>query len=317
MIIRNSGVKTCAGEDAELIFPPHPDLDEYPGWLREKALERMPELRDAWPNSGSDAISRWIREIGNQDWMDHWGTAIYAGKEYLISEPYDMNREKIDELVRFCDALNLAFTIQASGHHYPSQTMRILVWPKEWRHSDEFLAHEEEYEVRAKFLAESEWARECQARAAESMRLYSSNQVATRSTDDDDERNSGFILEEHLRDYLSHNLHLLEEGLTLWPVGEGLSAVEFSLSGKRKIDILARDSSGVPTVVELKVSRGHEKTVGQVLLYRKRVKELFKAEKVRVIIVAKQITHELKDATDEVRDLTLFEYSVSMTVKRV
>jgi hypothetical protein len=79
------------------------------------------------------------------DWLDHWGTAIYGGEEFLVSEPYHMNRERIDQLLRFCEALNLAFNIQSSGHHYPTLTMRIFVWPKDWSIGDHFCQEEEGY----------------------------------------------------------------------------------------------------------------------------------------------------------------------------
>jgi len=312
LIIRNTGLKTCSGEDAELVIPPHPELDVYPAWLRERALESAPELKDAWANSDAYAVSNLICGIGERDWLDHWGTAIYAGKEFLISEPYDMNREKIDQLLRFCDALNLAFSIQSSGHHYPTLTMRILVWPKEWPMSDELLFHDEAYEVRA----ESAWARECLTRSAEWLRSRGPDRAGVPTEGLDGEREGGFA-EEDLRDYLAGNLQVLEDGMTPWPVAQGRCAVEFPVGGNRRIDILARDRSGVPTVIELKVSRGHEKTIGQVLYYRARVKEVFKMERARIIIVARKITHELRAATSELQDVALFEYRLSMNLNRV
>ncbi len=54
------------------------------------------------------------------------------------------------------------------------------------------------------------------------------------------------------------NLNILESGLTLWPN----SSVEYPLEGRR-IDILAKDRDGIPVVIELKLSRGHERTLGK------------------------------------------------------
>jgi hypothetical protein len=125
-----------------------------------------------------------------------------------------------------------------------------------------------------------------------------------------------FALEEHLRDYLAENLQLLEKGLKLWPVGEDEDAVEYQVNG-RKIDIFAQDINGEPVIVELKVSRGHEKTIGQALYYRAKVKEKFNTNKVRIVIVALEVSTELRLAAKEVPDVSLFEYSLSMTVKRV
>jgi len=69
-------------------------------------------------------------------------------------------------------------------------------------------------------------------------------------------------------------------------------AVEFQVDEQgpsRRIDILAKDRGGLPVVIELKVSRGHEKTVGQALYYRARIKQRFGAERVRIFIVAQRL----------------------------
>ncbi len=146
-LMKGSGTTTCTGEDAELFFPPHVDLGIYPGWLRKMALDRRPDYRNAWENSDSDAVSALIATIDAWDWLDHWGTVVYGGDEYLVSEPYHMNRDRVDELLRFCTDLNLAFNFQASGHHYPTKTMRIFVWPKGWPHGDYFLQEKEGYRM--------------------------------------------------------------------------------------------------------------------------------------------------------------------------
>lgn len=135
---------------------------------------------------------------------------------------------------------------------------------------------------------------------------------------DDEDSGSEFALEEHLRDYLAENLHVLEDGMALWPVGENQEAVEFAVDdNNRRIDILAKDRDGIPTVIELKVSRGHEKTIGQSLYYRARVKELFKVGKVRIVIVAGEISPELRAATTDLQDVSLFEYRLSMSLTKV
>lgn len=128
-----------------------------------------------------------------------------------------------------------------------------------------------------------------------------------------------FVFEEQLRDYLAENLGILEPGLELWPVDNG-DAVEFQVEQQgpsRRIDILAKDNGGAPVVIELKVSRGHEKTVGQALYYRARIKRLFGAQRVRIFIVASEISQELRAAASEVPDVLLFEYSLAVTVTKV
>lgn len=90
------------------------------------------------------------------------------------------------------------------------------------------------------------------------------------SAEDEPEVATTFALESHLRDYLAKNLTVLEKGLTLWT--ENPRSIEYSIEGRR-IDILARDVEGTPVVIELKLSRGHEATLGQSLYYRAKLKQ--------------------------------------------
>ena len=135
----------------------------------------------------------------------------------------------------------------------------------------------------------------------------------TAPEDDEPEQGNAFAYEEHLRDYLAQHLGLLEKGRTAFHVGDE-DAVEFPVNGRR-VDILAKDKAGLPVVVELKVSRGHERTIGQALYYRAKIKEMFKVERVRIFIVALELSPELRAAAKEVPDVSLFEYSLSMTIK--
>lgn len=133
-----------------------------------------------------------------------------------------------------------------------------------------------------------------------------------------EEAETAFVLESHLRDYLARNLGTLEEGLELWPVETGKNAVEFRVDGNnRRVDILARDREGMPVVIELKLHRGHERTLGQALYYRARVKELLGVGKVRIILVGDEITPELRAAASEVQGICMFEYRLSFAVSRV
>ena len=70
-------------------------------------------------------------------------------------------------------------------------------------------------------------------------------------------------------------------------------------------------------VIELKVSRGYEKVVGQTLFYQSSIKTIFKQNKVRAIIIAREITSELKTATNFLSDFELFEYELSLTLNKI
>jgi hypothetical protein len=129
---------------------------------------------------------------------------------------------------------------------------------------------------------------------------------------------TSFAYEEDLRDYLSNNLNVIESGLTLFKDRDGTEGVEYPVDSENKrIDILAIDRNKVPVVVELKVSRGYEKVIGQCLYYKNRVKELLGTARVRIVIIAREITPHLKIATADLSDVELFEYTLSVKLKKL
>jgi len=130
------------------------------------------------------------------------------------------------------------------------------------------------------------------------------------------EASNQFAYEAHLRDYLSRNLQILEKGLTLWS-GAVLGSVEYQLSDGRRIDILAKDSAGIPVVIELKLSKGHAQTIGQALYYRGKLRQEFGLPKVRIILVAGEIKDELRIAAAEVADVELYSYELTMAVTKI
>src|SRR5665213_736950 len=123
-----------------------------------------------------------------------------------------------------------------------------------------------------------------------------------------------FAFESDLRNYLSKNLNLIESGLKLFEE-EGFDGVEFPVGG-RFIDILAVDAHGGFLVIELKVSRGYDRTVGQLLRYMAWIKQNLAGQKpVRGLIVAKEITDDLKLAASLVPGVLLTEYELSMKLR--
>jgi RecB family endonuclease NucS len=123
-----------------------------------------------------------------------------------------------------------------------------------------------------------------------------------------------FAFERDLRNYLSKNLNVIESGLTLYK-DEEFVGIEFPVGG-RFIDILAVGKTGDFVVIELKVSRGHEKTIGQLLRYMGWVqKNLASGKPVRGVIVASDITEDLKLAASQIRNVGLFEYELSFKLR--
>ncbi len=125
-----------------------------------------------------------------------------------------------------------------------------------------------------------------------------------------------FAFERDLQNYLSKNLAVLESGLTLYQ-DEELTGIEFPV-GSRFIDILAVDRNGDFVVIELKVSRGHDRAIGQLLAYMGWVqKDLAGTKKVRGIVVANAFTEDFRLAASRILDISLFEYDISFTLRRI
>ena len=126
-----------------------------------------------------------------------------------------------------------------------------------------------------------------------------------------------FAYEADLRNYLAKNLSKLEPGLRVYEE-EGITGIEFPVGG-RFIDILATDAKGGLVVIELKVSRGYDRVVGQLMRYVAWIKKNLAdpAQNVRGVIVARDISEDLLLACSMVPGVELFEYELSLSLKRV
>jgi endonuclease len=141
--------------------------------------------------------------------------------------------------------------------------------------------------------------------------------------DEDDEAHeaapgsSEFLLERDLQRYLAENLDCIEPGLRLYHE-DGVRGIEFDAGGRR-IDILAVDRGGALVVLELKVSKGYDRVVGQLLRYMNWVrKELADpGQRVRGMIVCRAMSEDLRLACASIPDVELLEYKLSVTVSRV
>ena len=124
-----------------------------------------------------------------------------------------------------------------------------------------------------------------------------------------------FAAESDLRDFLAMNLELIEPGLTLFEQ-EGRNGLEYPIEGGR-IDILGVDTAGKYVVVELKLSKGRKKTVGQLVYYMAWVDENLGNEPCRGVIVARDIPDDLILATKRVEGVSLFEYQLQVSLSSV
>lgn len=127
-----------------------------------------------------------------------------------------------------------------------------------------------------------------------------------------------FVMEQDLQRHLAYNLAIIEPGLTLFE-DEDLRGLEYPAGGGRRIDILATDKDGGFVVLELKVQKGYDRVVGQLLRYMNWVrKELADpGQRVRGIIICRTMSEDLRLACASVADIELLEYKLSVTVARV
>jgi endonuclease NucS-like protein len=134
---------------------------------------------------------------------------------------------------------------------------------------------------------------------------------------DDVAHTKEFAYERDLKNYLSKNLSIIESGLGLYEE-EGISGLEFPVGG-RFIDILALDKHNNYVVVELKVSRGYDRVIGQLLRYMAWIEknQADANQRVRGIIVAGNISEDLILAASRLGDVELFEYNLAMTLRRI
>jgi len=128
---------------------------------------------------------------------------------------------------------------------------------------------------------------------------------------------SEFAYEKDLQNFLAKNLHTIEPNLRLYE-DEDIRGIEFPVGG-RFIDILAIDRNNDLVVIELKVSKGYDRVVGQLLRYMAWIRQNHAedGQKVRGVIVARDISEDLLLACSGLSDIQLFEYQLSVNLHKV
>ncbi|MFZ1932342.1 MAG: endonuclease NucS domain-containing protein, partial [Thermoguttaceae bacterium] len=121
-----------------------------------------------------------------------------------------------------------------------------------------------------------------------------------------------FAAEADLRDFLADNPTCIEPGLRLYEA-EGRSGIEYAIDDGY-IDLLMIDREGKFLVIELKLGRGRNKTVGQLLYYMGWVDEHLGSAPCRGMIIAKEISDDLRVAARRVPGVSLCRYTMSVAV---
>jgi hypothetical protein len=131
----------------------------------------------------------------------------------------------------------------------------------------------------------------------------------------DPEHSLEFALEAHLRDFLARNLERIEPGLRLHSTPEG-QGIEYPIDSGR-IDLLAVDRDGKFVVIELKLSQGRNKTLGQISYYMGWIDKELGNGPCRGFIIANEITDDLRTAVARVPGVTLAKYRMSFAIEIV
>jgi hypothetical protein len=126
-----------------------------------------------------------------------------------------------------------------------------------------------------------------------------------------------FAYEKDLQNFLVKNLQIIEPGLKLFEE-EDIIGIEYPAGDGRRIDILAVDKNNALVIIELKVSKGYDRVIGQLLRYigwiEKNLAE--EGQKVRGIIICKEISEDLLLASSKIKDVELFEYDLSIKLRK-
>jgi len=129
-----------------------------------------------------------------------------------------------------------------------------------------------------------------------------------------------FPVESHLRDFIAQNLDRIKvqgRTLSLYVDDSGNDGVEYR-TDVGPIDILAVDEDDNFVVFELKLSRGHDSTMGQISRYMGWIKRKMAGDKVvKGVIVAKNVDKKLRYAASIIPDITLFEYEMDFKITSV
>lgn len=126
-----------------------------------------------------------------------------------------------------------------------------------------------------------------------------------------------FAYEKDLKNFSANNLDIIQPQLSLYQDGD-ISGLEFPVDN-RYVDILAIDRNNDLVVIELKVSKGYDRALGQLLRYKAWIKQNLAEpnQKVKGLIFARHISEDLRLAVSEVNDIELFEYQLSISLKQI
>ncbi|WP_249226235.1 endonuclease NucS domain-containing protein [Burkholderia thailandensis] len=129
-----------------------------------------------------------------------------------------------------------------------------------------------------------------------------------------------FELERQLQDFIAHNLESIRVGdkrLKLY-TENGVRGIEYQTGEIGRIDILAVDQEQGFVVFELKRGNAPDRAIGQLARYMGWVKtHLANGRPVHGVIVAREISSELRYAIAAFPNVELFEYQIDFMLNRI
>lgn len=153
--------------------------------------------------------------------------------------------------------------------------------------------------------------------------LHGDNENITQKNYSEHENNeiirNQFALESHLRDYLAKNLGSIKglpNNLRLFK-DESNTGIEYRTE-IGNIDVLAIDENKCFYIFELKLGRGSDAAVGQVLRYMGWLKaNISDVREVYGVLMAAELSEKLRYAASMVPNIILYEYQMQFTVSAV
>ncbi len=81
-------------------------------------------------------LPKWVLKLRDWDnepmpWLDHFGIYREDGREFLISQPYELGPDKLAALLQFCGKNYLTFRVTGESP-YHSNTVWLEIWPEAW-----------------------------------------------------------------------------------------------------------------------------------------------------------------------------------------
>ena len=119
------------------------DLRQLPAELRRRLCATvMAETMEDYPgklhSEGCEASVNWLRG-GRQNWrskekvsrLDHPEMRVsMSGTRMAVDHPYDLNLDKLRDLVEECDKHDLECRIDGRSNHFPGATVTVIRWAK-------------------------------------------------------------------------------------------------------------------------------------------------------------------------------------------